>query len=53
VPSIFSLAARFATSPQGRRLIQQAKTAAAKPENRAKLDQLVSNVRRKGGQPPR
>ena len=45
--------ARFASSPQGRRVINQAKAAAAKPENRAKIEQLVSKVQRKGGQPPR
>ena len=33
---------RFAQSPQGRRLVEQAKQEARKPENRRKLEQLRS-----------
>ena len=32
--------ARFAASPQGRRLAAQAKDYASKPENRAKIEQV-------------
>ena len=52
MPGLFNKVAKFASSPQGRRVINQAKAAAAKPENRAKIDQLVNKVQRKGGQPP-
>jgi hypothetical protein len=33
---------KFAQSPQGRRLIEQAKQEARKPENRRRLEQLRS-----------
>ena len=41
----------FASSPQGRRLIQQAKEYASRPETKAKAQQLVAQARsrRKGG----
>lgn len=42
-------AAAFASSPQGRRFIQQAKEFVARPENRAKAEQVISQVRAKGG----
>lgn len=45
--------AAFASSPQGRRAIAKAKVAAGNPKNRAKINQMVSKVQRKGGQPPR
>lgn len=51
--SLFSKAAKFASTPQGRQAIEKAKAAAGKPENRAKINQLVAKVQRKGGQPPR
>jgi hypothetical protein len=38
VPSIISRIARFASSPQGRRLAAQAKRYASDPKNRAKVD---------------
>ena len=45
--------ARFAASPQGRRLAAQAKDFASKPENRAKIEQarqkLVEKGRGRGG----
>lgn len=40
---------RFASSPQGRRAIQQARTRLDTPENREKLSQLVSRGRGRGG----
>ena len=43
----------FASSPQGKRAIAKAKTAAGDPKNRAKIDGLMSKVQRRGGQPPR
>ena len=43
----------FAASPQGRRVIQQAKEYASKPENRQKAQQLVQQARsrRPGAKP--
>jgi hypothetical protein len=38
VPSLIGRIARFATSPQGRRLAAQAKRYAQDPKNRAKID---------------
>jgi hypothetical protein len=38
VPSLISKIARFASSPQGRRLTAQAKRYASDPKNRAKID---------------
>jgi hypothetical protein len=37
--SLFAKLARFASSPQGRRVVGQAKRYASSPEGRAKLDQ--------------
>ncbi len=48
---LFGKVAKFASSPQGQRAIAKAKTAAGDPKNRAKINQLVSRVQRKGGQP--
>lgn len=46
--------ASFARSPQGRRLTQQAKAYAAKPENRRRIEQLAARVSKGGrGTPPR
>ncbi len=45
--------ARFASSPAGQRAIAKARDAANDPKNRAKINDLVSKVQRKGGQPPR
>jgi hypothetical protein len=39
VPSLIDRIAKFARSPQGRRLTEQAKRYASDPKNRAKLDQ--------------
>jgi len=50
---LFSRVAKFASSPQGQRAIARAKDAAGDPKNRAKINQLVAKVQRKGGQPPR
>jgi hypothetical protein len=38
MPSLMNRIARFASSPQGRRLAGQAKRYASDPKNRAKLD---------------
>ena len=45
--SLFSKAAQFARSPRGRRMAEQAKRAAGKPENRRKIDDLRSRLARK------
>ena len=39
--------ARFAASPQGRRLARQAKEFAAKPENRRKIEQFRTRLTKK------
>lgn len=51
--SLFSKAAKFASSPQGQKAINKAKDAAGDPKNRAKINSLVGKLQRKGGQPPR
>ena len=38
-------AAAFAASPQGRRLLQQAKEYAQRPENKAKARELIAQAR--------
>jgi hypothetical protein len=43
--SLFGRIGRFARSPQGRRLADQAVQVAKKPENRRKAGQLVSRLR--------
>ena len=43
--TLLAAAVAFASSPQGRRMIQQAKTYAQRPENRAKAQQAVSQVK--------
>jgi hypothetical protein len=44
--SIFSKIRRFLTSPQGQRMIDQARRYASNPQNRAKLRGLLSRRRR-------
>lgn len=39
MPSLMSKISRFARSPQGRRMTEQAKTYASRPENRRKIEQ--------------
>lgn len=41
--------ASLARSPQGKKMIDQARRYAAKPENQAKLKQLGSRITGKGG----
>ena len=50
---MIAAAAAFAASPQGRRLLQQAKEYAARPETKARAQELVAQARnrRKGGSP--
>ncbi len=50
---LFGKVAKFASSPQGRKLIEKGKEAAGDPRNRAKIEQAAQKLRRKGGQPPR
>jgi hypothetical protein len=42
--SLFSSAVRFARSPQGKRVLAQAKKAASDPKNKEKIDQLRERV---------
>jgi len=49
VAGLFSKVARFASSPQGQAALAKAKAAANDPENRAKLDDLVSKVKGRAG----
>ena len=49
---LLAAAAAFAASPQGRRLIQQIRLYASRPENRARARQFVTDLnqrRRNGG----
>jgi hypothetical protein len=51
---LFAAAAAFAASPQGQRLIRQAKDYVQSPEGRAKLAQLKDQLaQRKAGAPSR
>jgi hypothetical protein len=47
MPSLMSRISRFARSPQGRRMAEQAKDFASKPENRRKIEQLRGRFARK------
>lgn len=49
--SMFSKIAQFASSPQGRRLANQAKDFAAKPENKQKIEQARQKLMGKGKGP--
>lgn len=50
---LFAAAAAFAASPQGQRLIRQAKDYVQSPEGRAKLAELKDQLgQRKGGATP-
>jgi hypothetical protein len=40
MPGLFSKVSRFARSPQGRRLTEQARRASKDPKNRARIEQL-------------
>lgn len=50
---LFDKVARFAQSPQGQRAIAKARQAAADPKNRAKINEVLAKVQRRGGTPPR
>lgn len=45
--SLFSKVTRFASSPQGRALVDKAKQAAQDPKNREKIEQIRSKRGRK------
>lgn len=53
--SLFSKIAQFASSPQGKKALNQAKDFASKPENKAKIEQVAQKLRGggKGGSTPR
>ncbi|MEO6882331.1 MAG: hypothetical protein ABI181_15460 [Mycobacteriaceae bacterium] len=48
-PSLLGKIARLATSPQGKRAFNQAKDFAAKPENRAKIEQARQKLVERAG----
>jgi len=50
MPGLISKMARFASSPQGQRMIAKARQAAADPKNRAKINEMVAKTQRRGGQ---
>jgi hypothetical protein len=47
VPSLFGRIAKFAQSPQGRRLADQAKRSAQDPATQRKIRQLLSRGKRR------
>ena len=53
MPGLFQKVSDFLKSPQGRKYSDQAKRYASDPKNRAKINDVVAKVQRKGGQPPR
>ena len=53
MPGMLGKLAKLASTPQGQQAIRRAKEAAGKPENRAKINDLMARLQRKGGQPPR
>ncbi|WP_433064075.1 hypothetical protein [Dactylosporangium sp. CS-033363] len=48
MPTIADRIRRFLSSPQGQRLVSRAQVELRKPENRRRLQQVVSRVRRRG-----
>jgi hypothetical protein len=50
---MFAAIAAFAASPQGRRMIQQARTYVRSPEGRAKIEQVRSQVGQRRATRPR
>jgi len=50
---MFAAVAAFAASPQGRRMIQQAKTYVRSPEGKAKIAQMRSQVAQRRATRPR
>ncbi len=48
---LFGKVARFASSPQGRKLMDKAKDAATDPRNRAKVEEAAKRLRSKGKPP--
>jgi hypothetical protein len=48
VPSLFDRISRFARSPQGRRLTEQAKRYASDPKNRARIEQARKRLMGRG-----
>ena len=50
---LFGKVARLAQSPQGQRAIAKAREAANDPRNRARLDEVLARVQRRGGRRPR
>lgn len=53
MPGLFDKVATFARSPQGRRLVNQAKQYASNPDHRRRLEQLRTRLaNRRGGPGP-
>ena len=52
MPSLFSRVSGLARSSQGRRLTDQARRFVSKPQNRSKLESLVSRVTGQGASKP-
>lgn len=50
---LFAALAAFAASPQGRRMIQQAKDYARSPQGKAKIAQVRNQVSQRKGARPR
>lgn len=46
---LFSKVSKFARSPQGQKLMQQAQAAAKDPKNRAKVEQLGNQLKTRAG----
>ena len=49
--SLLSKIAKLAASPQGKKMINQAKDFASKPETKAKIEQAVRRIRSRGPGP--
>jgi hypothetical protein len=47
--SLFKKVTEFANSPQGRKVIDQAKKYASDPKNKEKIDQVKNKIFGKGG----
>ncbi|GAA2347014.1 hypothetical protein GCM10009854_25030 [Saccharopolyspora halophila] len=47
--SLFKKVAQFASSPQGKKVINQAKKYASDPKNKEKIDQVKNKITGKGG----
>lgn len=52
MPGIGDKISSYLRSPKGQQMVGKARDYAAKPENRAKLEQLANKIGKRGGKQP-